>query len=92
MVRRSEGRELQSWGAERLKARLPMVTRLAEGTESWRVEEERSERAGVATWRRSDMYGGARLCSALNVMRSILKLILCFMGSQWSCCRTGVMC
>ncbi|KAK7918955.1 hypothetical protein WMY93_010239 [Mugilogobius chulae] len=52
VLRRSGGREFQSWGAERLKALPPMVTRRADGTESWREEEERREREGVEMRRR----------------------------------------
>lgn len=53
-------REFQSWGAERLYALCPMVMSLVGGTENWRVKEGRM-RTGVAMWRRSDKYGGARL-------------------------------
>ena len=63
---RSGGREFQSWGAERLKALLPMVLRRAEVTVRWVEEEDLRERAGVAIWR-SDRYGGARLWMALKV-------------------------
>ena len=50
----SGGSEFQSWGAERLKALLPMVLRRAGGTERWREEEDLREREGVAMWRRSE--------------------------------------
>ena len=81
ILRRSGGRELQSQGAEQLKALPPIVTR-RKGSWSWREEEDRREREGVEMWRRSEMYGGARLWRALKVVRRILKSIRCFMGSQ----------
>lgn len=58
---RSGGSEFQSWGAERLNARLPMVMRRAGGTDKCMEEEDLRARGGVVTWRRSDRYGGARL-------------------------------
>lgn len=47
--------------AERMKALLPVVVRRAEGLVRWMEEEDLREREGVATWRRSDGYGGAIL-------------------------------
>lgn len=45
--------------AERTKALLPVVLRWVEGLVRWMEEEDLREREGVATWRRSDRYGGA---------------------------------
>ena len=64
---RSGGSEFQRWGAERLKARAPMVERRADGTVRLREEAERRDRLGILIWRRSDRYGGARLWMDLNV-------------------------
>jgi len=47
-LRRSGVRVFQSWGAEQLKALLPIVMRRASGIVRWREEEERRERAGLA--------------------------------------------
>jgi len=48
ILRRSGGSEFQSWGAERLKALLPMVTSRAGGTVRWIEEEDLREREEVA--------------------------------------------
>ena len=66
MFLRSGGSEFQSWGAERLKALLPIVLRRAEGTERWREEEDPREREGVAIWRRSERYGGGEVVDGLE--------------------------
>ena len=76
----SGGRLFQRRGAERLKDRAPMVDRRAGGTRRLMEEADLSDRVGVLIWMRSDRYGGARLCMALNVLRRILS---------W--CRMGVM-
>ena len=68
----SGGSEFQSWGAEWLKALLPMVLRRAEGTVRWMAEEDLREREEVAVWMRSERYGGARWWMALNAYRRIL--------------------
>ena len=47
ILRMSCGREFQRWGAEWLKALDPMVVRRAEGTVSWKAEEDRRAREGV---------------------------------------------
>ena len=46
-VRMSGGREFQRLGADRLKARDPMVVWLADGVKSWMVEEDQSLQGGV---------------------------------------------
>uniref|UniRef100_A0A8P4GFG9 Echinoderm microtubule-associated protein-like 4 n=1 Tax=Dicentrarchus labrax TaxID=13489 RepID=A0A8P4GFG9_DICLA len=45
---RCSGSEFQSWGAEQLKALLPMVTRRAGGTERWTEEADLREREGLS--------------------------------------------
>ena len=78
----SGGRLFQRRGAERLKAGAPMVDRRAGGTCRLMEEADLSDRVGVLIWMRSDRYGGARLCMALNVLRRILYSIRCLIGSQ----------
>lgn len=51
--------EIQRWGAEHSAALLPMVVKREGGVKRW--VEDLCVRAGVAKWRRSDRYGGARL-------------------------------
>jgi len=68
-----------------------MVDRRAGGTVRLMEEADLKDRVGILMHRRAERYVGARLWMALNVKRRILKLIRCLMGSQWSCCRTGVM-
>ena len=87
----SGGREFQRRGAERLKALDPMEDKRNEGTVRLMEEADLRDRVGVLMRRRSDRYGGERLWMALNVWRRILKSMRCFMGSQWSWCKTGVM-
>lgn len=53
-LQRSGGKEFQSRGREQLKARLPLVLRLAGGTLKWMEEEDVRARTGVTMWRRSD--------------------------------------
>lgn len=52
------GRHFQRWGAEGLKAQLPMVLRRLRGKVRRVEEEDLSERDGVVIWRRSDGWGG----------------------------------
>ena len=49
-----------------------MVDRLAVTTSSLMEEADLRDGFEVSTWIRSDRYGGARLCMALNVLRRIL--------------------
>ena len=49
-VRTSGVREFQRLGADLLKARDPMVVRLADGAKSWMVEEDQRARDGVWIW------------------------------------------
>ena len=72
IFRMSGGKEFQSLGAEGLKALHPMVLRRAGDTVRWMEEEDLSERAGMATCRRSDRNGGAREWMALKVNRRSL--------------------
>ena len=46
---KSGGKEFQSWGAERLKALLPMVLRRAVGTARWMEKDDLREREGTTT-------------------------------------------
>lgn len=59
--------ELQTWGAEQLKARLPMVLRWAGGMVGWMEEGDLREQDGMVAWRRCDRHGGGILWMALNV-------------------------
>ena len=68
----SGGRLFQRRGAERLKARAPMVVKRAGGTVRLMEEADLSDRVGVLIWMRSDRYGGARLWMALKVWRRTL--------------------
>lgn len=72
----------QSRGAGQLKALNPLIVRQAVGTVRCRKEEDLRVQEEVATWRRSDRYGGVRLWMALNTSRRILKLMWNFSGSQ----------
>ena len=91
-VRMSSGREFQRLGADRMKALDPMVVRLADGVKSWMVEEDRRVREGVWIWVSSARYDGSKLGRILKVRSRILKSMQDLIGSQWSCCRAGVMC
>ena len=91
-MRKSSGREFQGLGADRLKAFDPMVVRLADGLKSCMVEEDQRVREGVWVWISSVRYDGARLCRILKERSRILKSMQDLVGSQWSCCRAGVMC
>lgn len=68
-----DGKEFQRRGADLLNALLPMVPRLAEGTESCVEEDDLRERDGLGTRIRSDRFGGARLWMDLNISRRILN-------------------
>lgn len=60
-------RELQTWGAERLKAQLPKVLRRLGGTVRWMEEGDLREQDRMEAKIRSDRYGERSLRMALNV-------------------------
>ena len=75
MFRMSGGSEFQSLGAERLKARDPMVERRAGGMMRLREVADLRDRVGVLICMRSDRYEGARLGMALDVRRRVILIV-----------------
>ena len=79
----ARGREFQRVGAAMAKALSPRVRYLVLVMEvRMLASAERRRRVGEWRWRRSVMYEGAKLFSALKVVGRILKLMRCFIGSQ----------
>ncbi|KAK7933817.1 hypothetical protein WMY93_004713 [Mugilogobius chulae] len=65
---------------ERLKALPPMVTRRAEGTESWREVEKHREREGavvVYDWTQG------RMCQSLQGHTREVTKVVCYPGTTW---------
>ena len=54
--------------------------------------EELKGLVGLCTSNRLCREAGAKLCRHLKVSELILNIILCSTGSQWRCCKAGLMC
>ena len=73
----------QTVGAAEEKDRLPQQTVLTEvGGQSRRFDDERRDRVGRYSDRRSEIYVGAIPFKALKVRSAILYAIRCLTGSQ----------
>ena len=85
------GREFHCFGAVIAKAQSPNVLVNEYGCEN-RLISDRRDRFGLCSTSSSDKYSGAFPCTTRNVSSNILYVILCCIGSQWSCSLISEMC